>query len=111
MNLAGTHPRMIWYAPQQREGASDAGVAPSDLIPPWVRWVTIQLCLAIALLAMWPVIRLGPLVAERLPVVVRASETVEGRGRLYRSRRASDCPADALRTATLQRMLPTRWPG
>ena len=48
----------------------------------------------------------GPLVAERLPVVVRASETVEGRGRLYRSRRARDRAADALRTSTLQRVLP-----
>ena len=41
-----------------------------------------------------------------LPVVVRASETVEGRGRLYRSHRAGDRAADALRTATLQRLLP-----
>jgi hypothetical protein len=49
---------------------------------------------------------LGPLVAEKLPVVVRASETVEGRGRLYRSRRARDRAADALRTAALQRTLP-----
>ena len=106
MNLAGTNPRLIWYAPQEREGESDAGVAPSDLIPPAVRWITIQLCLAIALLAVWQGRRLGPLVAERLPVVVRASETVEGRGRLYRSRRARDRAADALRIATLQRMLP-----
>ena len=37
---------------------------------------------------------------------MRASETVEGRGRLYRSRRARDRAAEALRTATLQRMLP-----
>jgi hypothetical protein len=106
MNLAGTNPRLIWYAPQQREGESDAGVSPSDLIPPAVLWITIQLCLAVALFAIWQGRRLGPLVAERLPVVVRASETVEGRGRLYRSRRARDRAADALRTATLQRMLP-----
>jgi hypothetical protein len=46
------------------------------------------------------------LVAEQLPVVVRASETVEGRGRLYRSRRARDRAAEALRTATLQRLRP-----
>jgi hypothetical protein len=38
--------------------------------------------------------------------VVRASETVEGRGRLYRSRRARDRAAEALRTATMQRTLP-----
>ena len=60
----------------------------------------------VLLAALWQGRRLGPLVAEQLPVVVRASETVEGRGRLYRSRRARDRAADALRTATLQRMLP-----
>jgi hypothetical protein len=38
-------------------------------------------------------------------VVVRASETVEGRGRLYRSRRARDSAAAALRAAVLQRVL------
>lgn len=106
MNLAGTAPRVIWYAPQERQGESDAGADISDLIPPAVRWIVIQLCLAIALVALWQGRRLGPLVAERMPVVVRASETVEGRGRLYRSRRARDRAATALRTATLQRMLP-----
>ena len=106
MNLAGTHPRVIWYAPQQREGHSDAGVDVTDLIPPAVKWIVLQLCVAIALVALWKGRRLGPLVAERMPVVVRASETVEGRGRLYRSRRARDRAADALRTATLQRILP-----
>jgi hypothetical protein len=106
MNLAGTDPRVIWYAPQQREGYSDAGADITDLIPPAVKWIVFQLCVAIALVALWKGRRLGPLVAERMPVVVRASETVEGRGRLYRSRRARDRAADALRTATLQRMLP-----
>ena len=106
MNLAGTHPRLIWYAPQQREGESEGGATISDLIPDHVNWIVLQLCLVVALLAVWKGRRIGPLVAEQLPVVVRASETVEGRGRLYRSRRASDRAAEALRTATLQRMLP-----
>ncbi|WP_006243907.1 DUF4350 domain-containing protein [Mycolicibacterium tusciae] len=106
MNLAGTNPRVIWYAPQERQSEPDAGAQISDLVPPTVRWIVIQLCLAIALVAVWRGRRLGPLVAERMPVVVRASETVEGRGRLYRSRRARDRAATALRTATLQRMLP-----
>ena len=69
-------------------------------------WIVLQLCLVVLLVALWKGRRIGPLVAERLPVVVRASETVEGRGRLYRSRRAGDRAADALRTATLQRLLP-----
>ena len=52
------------------------------------------------LLALWQARRLGPVVAERLPVVVRAAETVEGRGRLYRARRARDRAAAALRAAS-----------
>ncbi|BBX19907.1 hypothetical protein CRI77_05850 [Mycolicibacterium duvalii] len=107
LNLAGTQPRMIWYAPQRGEGTESRGDASVfDLIPPQVTWLVWQLVVAVGLLALWRGRRLGPLVAEQLPVVVRASETVEGRGRLYRSRRARDRAAEALRTATLQRMLP-----
>ena len=106
MNLAGAQPRVIWYAPQRTEGESSGGASLFDLIPDHVTWIVWQLCLTVLLLAMWKGRRIGPLVAEQLPVVVRASETVEGRGRLYRSRRASDRAADALRTATLQRLLP-----
>ncbi len=106
MNLAGAQPRVIWYAPQRTEGESSGGATLSDLVPEHVRWIVWQLCLVVLLLALWKGRRIGPLVAEQLPVVVRASETVEGRGRLYRSRRASDRAADALRTATLQRLLP-----
>src|SRR6185436_2793331 len=108
MNLAGSHPRLIWYAPQHSEAGAESGGSAriTDLIPDQVIWVVLQLCLVVALLALWKGRRIGPLVAERLPVVVRASETVEGRGRLYRSRRARDRAADALRTAALQRVLP-----
>ena len=106
MNVAGTAPRLIWYAPQRSEGESGGSATIFDLIPDQVGWIFWQLCLAVGLLAVWRARRLGPLVAEDLPVVVRASETVEGRGRLYRSRRAADRAADALRTAALQRMLP-----
>jgi hypothetical protein len=106
MNLAGDRPRLIWYAPQHVEGESSSTTSIFDLIPPNVTWVVFQLCLVVLLVALWKGRRPGPLVAEQLPVVVRASETVEGRGRLYRSRRARDRAAAALRTATLQRLLP-----
>ncbi|MDH6196457.1 hypothetical protein M2272_003100 [Mycobacterium frederiksbergense] len=106
MNLAGAAPRVIWYAPQHFEASSTGTATLSDLIPKQVRWIVLQLCLVVALLAVAQARRLGPLVAESLPVVVRASETVEGRGRLYRSRRARDRAADALRAAALGRLLP-----
>jgi hypothetical protein len=106
MNLAGDQPRVIWYTPKRIEGESDGATSIMDLIPARVGWIVLQLCLAVVLVALWRARRIGPLVAESLPVVVRASETVEGRGRLYRSRRARDRAAPALRTAALQRMLP-----
>jgi hypothetical protein len=106
MNLAGDRPRLIWYAPDHVEGEKPAATSLSGLIPDNVSWLICQLWLVVLLLALWKGRRIGPLVAEELPVVVRASETVEGRGRLYRSRRARDRAADALRTATLQRLLP-----
>lgn len=106
MNLAGDRPRLIWYAPHRVEAETSSPTSISDLVPENMRWIVWQLWLVVLLVALWKGRRIGPLVAEELPVVVRASETVEGRGRLYRSRRARDRAADALRTATLQRLLP-----
>lgn len=106
MNLAGDRPRVVWYAPHRAEGETSSPGSIFDLIPKNVSWIVWQLWLVVILVALWKGRRVGPLVAEEMPVVVRASETVEGRGRLYRSRRARDSAADALRTATLERLLP-----
>jgi len=106
MNLAGSSSHLIWYAPQQTEGDESSGSTITDLIPDAVTWIVWQLCLVIVLLAIWRGRRLGPLVPEKMPVVVRASETVEGRARLYRSRRARAQAADSLRDAALHRLTP-----
>ncbi|EHI13249.1 DUF4350 domain-containing protein [Mycolicibacterium thermoresistibile] len=105
LNLAGTQPRVVWFAPQQPPAESTGDAALSDLIPEHVGWIVWQLIVVVVLLAWWQGRRLGPLVTEPLPVVVRASETVEGRGRLYRSRRARDRAAEALRTGAVQRLV------
>lgn len=106
MNLTGAQSRLIWYAPQRVQGDPTLGASITELIPEAFTWVVAQLCVVVVLLALWQGRRLGPLVAERLPVVVRASETAEGRARLYRSTRARGQAAAALRTATLQRVTP-----
>lgn len=49
--------------------------------------------------------RLGPPVREPLPVTVRATETVEGRGRLYALAKARGSALAALRAATEQRLV------
>jgi hypothetical protein len=57
-----------------------------------------------ALLAIWRARRLGAVVAESLPVIVRSSEVVEGHGRLYARAGARDRAAAALRAATVARL-------
>src|SRR5262249_15078145 len=99
-------PRVIWYAPHRVEGEKPSATSLSDLIPDNVSWMVWQLWLVVLLVALWKGRRIGPLASEEVPVVARASESVEGLGRLYRSRRAGDGAADARRTATLQRLLP-----
>jgi hypothetical protein len=56
------------------------------------------------LVALWRGRRLGPVVVEPLPVVVRATETVEGRARLLRAARARGTAAAALREASVARL-------
>ena len=52
----------------------------------------------------WRGRRFGPLVAENLPVTVRASETMEGRARLYARSRDAVHAADALRIGAIGRL-------
>lgn len=60
MNLAGTSDRLIWYAPQHVQGAKSGKAAIAGLIPPNMRWLFWQLCVALALAAVWKSRRLGP---------------------------------------------------
>ena len=62
--------------------------------------------MAVVVLALWRARRLGRVVEEPLPVVVRAAETVEGRGRLYRAAGARDRAAEALRRGARDRLVP-----
>ncbi len=94
-----------WVMPDPGTGAVDqAGLF--DILPGWVAPVMSQLFLVGLLLALWRGRRLGPVVIEALPVVVRAAESVEGRARLYRRARARDRAADALRGGARTRLVP-----
>ncbi len=111
LNLLSGQRRIVWLIPEppvapiaSRPGQ---GGRPGPALIPWAAWlIVIQLAIATALVAAWRARRLGPLITERLPVVVRASETVEGHGRLYQSRRARGRAAAALRGAMLRRVVP-----
>jgi hypothetical protein len=105
-SVLGAQPRLVWWLPSIADPAQSADdtVEVSDLIPPWVAWALAQLVVVVAALVWWRGRRLGRVVVEPLPVVVRATETVEGRARLYRRAGARDRAAAALRAATIERL-------
>lgn len=107
LNLLRAARRIVWVVPSpaaQGQAATTGQRSLSSLVPWPVYLIAIQLVVAALLAAAWRARRLGPLVAERLPVVVRASETVEGHGRLYQARRARDRAAAELRQAARARI-------
>jgi len=108
LQLLGSRPHLVWYLPSlSDDSATDSGDRTFfDLLPSGWLWGTLQLFIAGALAAFWRARRLGPLVPERLPVAIRASETVEGRARLYRKANARDRAAAALRSTTRTRLAP-----
>ncbi|KES03580.1 hypothetical protein BU52_29570 [Streptomyces toyocaensis] len=109
LQLLGSRPHLVWYLPSLADAsaASEEGERGLlELLPSGWLWGTLQLFLAAVLAALWRARRLGPLVPERLPVAIRASETVEGRARLYRKANARDRAAAALRSTTRTRLAP-----
>ncbi|MET9681337.1 DUF4350 domain-containing protein [Streptomyces coeruleorubidus] len=109
LQLLGSRPHLVWYLPSLSDTSatgSDEERSFFDLLPSGWLWGTLQLFIAAALAALWRARRLGPLVAEKLPVAIRASETAEGRARLYRKADARDRAANALRSTTRTRLAP-----
>lgn len=97
---------VVWYVPS----AADSDLAYRDpetlgtLTPGWVTPAILLLLLAGVAAALWRGRRFGPLVAETLPVTVRASETMHGRARLVAKAADAAHAASALRTGSLLRL-------
>ncbi|MEU7475975.1 DUF4350 domain-containing protein [Lentzea sp. NPDC042327] len=102
--LLGQHERLVWYLPAAADRSQQKAL--SDLVPAGWLFAALQLGIAAVVVALWRARRLGRVVPERLPVVVRAAETVEGRARLYRSSHAAGHAAAVLRQATRDRLAP-----
>ncbi|MQY32064.1 putative membrane protein [Streptomyces sp. RB17] len=109
LQLLGSRPHLVWYLPSLSDtAATGAGDRKNflDLLPSGWLWGTLQLFVAAGLAAFWRARRFGPLVPEKLPVAIRASETAEGRARLYRKADARDRAATALRSTARTRLAP-----
>lgn len=95
-----------WVLPNPAAAGAGEQAGLFEILPTWVGPVLWQLVLISVLLALWRARRLGPVVVEPLPVVVRAAESVEGRARLYQRGRARDRAAAALRDGARSRLVP-----
>lgn len=107
MNLLGHDARVVWVMALPPDGAAGAGRGsdkPIWLLPNGLAWLAVVSPLLLLVVAVWRGKRFGPILSERLPVVVPASETVRGHGRLYARLRARDTAAASLRAASLRRL-------
>ena len=105
LRTLGNNTDLVWYIPGVGDiPASNASPTLNELAPRWLAfagpWLGFVALLAIA----WRGRRMGPLVFEPLPVVVKAAETAEGRARLYQDSRAVERAARNLRAGTLSRL-------
>jgi hypothetical protein len=104
LNLLGNNDHLVWYLPSITDIAVHGGPTIAQLTPLWVSPVIVLLIITAIAAAVWRGRRMGPLVIENLPVAVRASETMEGRARLYQRGAARLRALDALRIGAIGRL-------
>lgn len=103
LNLLGANDTLVWYLPSAEDYDTDVATS-GELSPPWVLPVTLTLFLVGLAAILWRGRRLGPLIVENLPVTVKASETMQGRARLYERANARLHTLDSLRIGTIARL-------
>lgn len=104
LRVLGHERTLTWLLPNPVQLPAAGAASLRDLLPPWLGWAGVEIGVAVVLALVWRARRMGPLVREPLPVVVRAGEALQGRARLYRRARAVDRAAATLRTAALRRL-------
>ncbi|MEF2977786.1 DUF4350 domain-containing protein [Subtercola sp. YIM 133946] len=104
LGLLGQSSTLVWYTPTAADLAVTGPPSLAALTPGWVTPVILLLFVLFLAAAVWRGRRLGPLVVENLPVIVRGNETVVGRARLYARSGARTRALDALRIGSSGRL-------
>ena len=105
--LLGQSEHLVWYVPSFGDTdleATDTTDTLASLTPEWVTPAILLLLIAGVVTGIARGSRFGPLVAETLPVTVRASETMLGRARLTAKAADAAHAAEALRDGSLRRL-------
>ncbi len=99
LRAAGAKEHVTWYLPSPEDDfGQDSTAATMPLLSPPVIGLMVVIGLALIL---WRGRRLGPVVSEHLPVVVKASEATTGRARLYRHHQSYSHAGSALRAGAV----------
>ena len=105
LRTLGSHGHLVWYLPGPGDlGGNPAPKTLAELAPAWAAFVAPWLIVVALFAVLWRGRRLGPLVFEPLPVVVKSAETAEGRARLYHEAHDVARAADTLRAGTIVRL-------
>jgi hypothetical protein len=104
LNLLGEHASLVWYLPTLADVPVTGPPSLAELTPGWVTPVIVLLLVVAFAAAIWRGRRFGPLVVEKLPVIVRAGETMEGRARLYQRSSSRLRAIDGLRIGAVSRL-------
>jgi hypothetical protein len=106
LSLLGSRGDLVWWRPVSSDPAlaGQAGATVAELLPAWVVPVLLQLLVGCVLVAWWRSRRLGRLVVEPLPVVVRSGETTAGHARLLHAHHSRAEAAVHLRARARERV-------
>jgi hypothetical protein len=105
LRTLGSQGDLVWYLPGPGDlGGNPAPKTLAELAPAWSAFVAPWLIVVALFAVLWRGRRLGPLVFEPLPVVVKSAETAEGRARLYHEAHDVARAADTLRAGTIVRL-------
>ncbi len=104
VRMLGGSPRLVWFHPSALDLTENPAPDGEQVWPPWLGSVLALAGVAFVVFALSRGRRLGRLVPEPLPVVVRAAETTESRAELYRAAGDHARAAAVLRRASAARL-------
>ncbi len=104
LRTLGHSSRLVWYVPSISDVPSTDRSRTDQLLPAWLGPSLVVVLISMVAVLLWRGRRLGRLVREPLPVVVRAVETTESRGRIYRRAKDAGRAGMVLQDATRRRL-------